>query len=91
FAFAQIQCDVCLVQMSPKDVLATASALSAVEAKVFRHEFITIFRFSHPAVVHPNDFRILELIDEANLLHEEENETVFLSRDMMARLQQLTM
>ncbi|TFY57527.1 hypothetical protein EVG20_g8509, partial [Dentipellis fragilis] len=61
--------------VSPKDVLATASALSAVEAKVFRHEFITIFRFSHPAVVHPNDFRILELIDEQNLLHEEENET----------------
>ena len=66
------------------------SALSAVEAQIYAHEFITIFRYSHPAVLHPSDIRILEWLDEQSVLDEEDKGTVFLARDVMERLRRLT-
>jgi len=66
------------------------SALSAVEARIYAHEFITIFRYSHPAVLHPSDIRILEWLDEQSVLDEEDKGTVFLARDVMQRLRRLT-
>ena len=66
------------------------SALSAIEAQIYAHEFITIFRYSHPAVLHPSDIRILEWIDEQSVLDEEDKGTVFLARDVMERLRRLT-
>ncbi len=66
------------------------SALSAIEAQIYAHEFITIFRYSHPAVLHPSDFRILEWLDEQSVLDEEDKGTVFLAQDVMIRLRQLT-
>lgn len=59
--------------------------------KVFRHEFITIFRHSHNETVHPSDITILEFIDERLTRYEEENGTVFLAKDLMERLQKMTM
>ncbi|KAI0056608.1 hypothetical protein BV25DRAFT_1772438, partial [Artomyces pyxidatus] len=87
FALAQVHDDVCLVQLPDTHV---SSALAAVEAKIYCHEFITIFRYSHPAVIHPADFRVLEWLSEHSVLHEEEKETVFLARDVMDRLRRLT-
>ncbi|EMD34708.1 hypothetical protein CERSUDRAFT_26676, partial [Gelatoporia subvermispora B] len=87
FAFAQIKGDVCLVQVSD----AAPSALMAADVNVFRHEFITLFRYSHSASVHPADMQILEPIDEAQMLYEEDKGTVSLARDVMARLQKLTL
>jgi hypothetical protein len=66
------------------------SALSAVEAQIYAHEFITIFRYSHPAVLHPSDIRILEWLDEQSVLDEADKGTVFLARDVMERLRRLT-
>lgn len=61
------------------------------DVNIFRHEFITQFRFSHSATVHPSDLYIIEPIDEQCTLYEEEKGTVFLARDVMARMQRLTM
>jgi len=66
------------------------SALTAVEAQIYAHEFITIFRYSHPAVLHPSDIRILEWLDEQSVLDEADKGTVFLARDVMERLRRLT-
>jgi hypothetical protein len=66
------------------------SALSAVEAQIYAHEFITIFRYSHPVVLHPSDIRILEWLDEQSVLDEADKGTVFLARDVMERLRRLT-
>ena len=61
------------------------------DVKVFRHEFITIFRYSHSMCVHPADFRIFCTIDEECALHDEEKETVYLAKDVMDQLQKLIM
>ena len=64
-----------------------AAALATADVHVFRHEFITQFRFSHRATVHPADMHILEPIDDALTLYEEDKGTVFLARDVVACLQ----
>ncbi len=61
------------------------------DVHVFRHEFITQFRYSHHATVHPADMHILEPIEEHCTLYEEEKGTVFLARDVMTRMQKLSM
>ncbi|KDR68335.1 hypothetical protein GALMADRAFT_78608 [Galerina marginata CBS 339.88] len=87
FAFARIKGDVCLVQASNA---TPASALTAVDVKVFRHEFISIFRFSESCTLHPSDICILEPIDDRLTRYEEDNETVFLARNVMERMRKLT-
>lgn len=66
------------------------SSLLPSDVLVFRHEFITQFRFSHSTSLHPADLHILEPIDEQHTLYEEEKGTVFLARELMARLQKLS-
>ncbi|KAJ7592640.1 hypothetical protein C8J56DRAFT_480322 [Mycena floridula] len=78
FAFARINGEIYLVQVSPSTPL---SSVTPVDVKVFRHEFVTIFRLSETRTIHPCDIRILELIDDELKKYEEESETVFLSRD----------
>ncbi|KAH9005643.1 hypothetical protein EDB86DRAFT_2795958 [Lactarius hatsudake] len=91
FALAQVHDDVCLVQVCSSLAHESChSALSAVEAQIYAHEFITIFRYSHPAVLHPSDIRILEWLDEQSVLDEADKGTVFLARDVMERLRRLT-
>ncbi|KAI0336708.1 hypothetical protein GY45DRAFT_1315318 [Cubamyces sp. BRFM 1775] len=68
-----------------------SSALMTADVNVFRHEFITLFRYSHSATVHPADMHILEPIADHCTLYEAEKGTVFLARDVMARMQQLSM
>ncbi|KAF8872420.1 hypothetical protein BD779DRAFT_1452767 [Infundibulicybe gibba] len=87
FAFARINGVVCLVQVSLE---TPASALTTVDVKIFRHEFITIFRFSETRTFHPADITIIETIDDRLTRYEEENETVFLARDLMERMRKLT-
>jgi len=86
FAFAQIHGDVQLVQLAD----SPASALVATDVKVFRHEFITIFRYSHSTTVHPADMHVLYALDERCALYEEDKGTVFLAKDAMAQMQKLT-
>lgn len=60
------------------------------DVRIFRHEFITIFRYSHCASVHPSDFQVLEVLDERFTAYEEEKETVSLAREVMTRMQRLS-
>ncbi|KAI0689176.1 hypothetical protein BC835DRAFT_1244235, partial [Cytidiella melzeri] len=86
FVLAQLKGDVCLVQVSDSSL---SSALMVSDVKVFRHEFITIFRYSHTVCVHPADLRVLCTIDDRCALHDEEKETVYLTKDVMHQLQKL--
>ncbi|KAH9975954.1 hypothetical protein BGW80DRAFT_1250795 [Lactifluus volemus] len=91
FALAQVHDDVCLVQVCSSFAQESChAALSAVEVQIYAHEFITIFRYSHPAVLHPSDIRILEWLDEQSVLDEADKGIVFLARDVMERLRRLT-
>ncbi|RDB18613.1 hypothetical protein Hypma_014721 [Hypsizygus marmoreus] len=83
FAFAKIKGDVCLVQVS---FATPASALTTVDVKIFRHEFITIFRHTETKTIHPSDIHIIEPIDDHHTRYEEENGTVFLAKELMCRM-----
>ncbi|THH29698.1 hypothetical protein EUX98_g4469 [Antrodiella citrinella] len=87
FAFAQIKGAVCLVQLT--DPSGSSSPLMYSDVRVFRHEFITIFRYSHCTSVHPSDFQVLELLDGCCTAYEEDKGTVCLAREVMARMQRL--
>lgn len=67
-----------------------ASALTTVDVKIFKHEFITMFRFSEARTLHPADIFILESIDDSLTHYEQENETVFLAKELMDRMRKLT-
>ncbi|KAF9788354.1 hypothetical protein BJ322DRAFT_625943 [Thelephora terrestris] len=89
FALAQINGDICLAQLPPSVPGSAASALSAVDVNVFVHEFINIFRFSHRTVLHPADIHVIDSIGDNWVRCEEENERVFLSKDVMERFSKL--
>jgi len=86
FGFARIKGILALVQVSYTTPL---SALGTVDVKVFRHEFINIFRFSELRTLHPNDIHLTEQIHDDSIRYEEDNETVFLSRDAMDLMRKL--
>lgn len=67
-----------------------ASALTTVDVKIFKHEFISIFRFSEYRTFHPSDICILEAIDAQRTRYEADKEMVFLARDAMERLSKLS-
>lgn len=104
FAFARIKGELCLVQgacsclyvdtpmltILTVSAMTPASALTTIDVKLFRHEFITIFRLSTTMTVHPADIRIIELIDDELMRYEVDNETVFLARELMERMRKLT-
>ncbi|KAJ7154610.1 permease for cytosine/purines, uracil, thiamine, allantoin-domain-containing protein [Mycena filopes] len=78
FAIAKVNGTIRLVQVS----LATpASALTTVDVKIFRHEFIHIFRYLECRTLHPADVHIIELIDDHHKNYDEESDTVFLAKD----------
>lgn len=67
-----------------------ASALTTIDVKIFKHEFITIFRFSEATTLHPADISILEPIDDSMTRYEEEGGTVFLAKELMDHLRKYT-
>ncbi|KAH9477471.1 hypothetical protein JR316_0009687 [Psilocybe cubensis] len=83
FAFARINgSDVHLVQAS-----SFKSPIAPVDVKVFKHEFIYIFRLAKSCTVHPAEISFLETIDDRHALYEEEGEKVYLTREMMQKMQ----
>lgn len=62
---------------------------TAVDVRIFRHEFINIFRLIETASVHPTDIRILETIDDQLQRYEEDSGTVFLAKQVIERMQRL--
>ncbi|KAJ6608221.1 hypothetical protein B0H10DRAFT_2068667 [Mycena sp. CBHHK59/15] len=87
FAIARVNGSIRLVQVSRA---TPASALTTVDVKIFKHEFIHIFRYLESKTVHPADIQIIELIDDQDKTYEEENDTVFLAKNVMARISKLT-
>ncbi|KAF5350972.1 hypothetical protein D9756_008252 [Leucocoprinus leucothites] len=87
FAFANIRGNVNLVQVSSA---TPASALTTVDVKIFRHEFINIFRFTEARTLHPADISILESIDDSMKHYEEDKETVYLAKELVGRVRNLT-
>jgi hypothetical protein len=67
-----------------------ASALTTVDVKIFRHEFINIFRFSEARTLHPADINILESIDDNFKHYEEDKETVYLAKELVGRMRNVT-
>ncbi|KAJ3841747.1 hypothetical protein F5878DRAFT_531113 [Lentinula raphanica] len=89
FAFARIQGEICLVQVS--SLTPAQSPLTTVDVKIFRHEFITIFRLTSTTTLHPSDIKVIEFIDDQLVCYEEEKGTVFLAKNVMERLRKLTL
>ncbi|KAH7921573.1 hypothetical protein BV22DRAFT_1038505 [Leucogyrophana mollusca] len=87
FAFARIKGDVCLVQLTHQRAGDGPSA--TLDIPIFRHEFISIFRYSHIARVQPADVRVLESLDARGVRYEEDSGTVFLAKDLVARLRKM--
>ncbi|KAI9568124.1 hypothetical protein HD554DRAFT_2022989 [Boletus coccyginus] len=84
FAFARLQRDVCLT--------VDPSGTPLLDLHVFRHEFASIFRYSHSACVHPLEvrLRLLEPLDDnAGIRYEPDSGTVFLAKDLMAHLKRI--
>ncbi|KAL0957996.1 hypothetical protein HGRIS_000171 [Hohenbuehelia grisea] len=75
---------------SPPPSCSSSVSHSTIVLKVFRHEFITIFRLSHALTVNSEDVRILECLADSALRYEEEQETVFLARDLVAQLNRMS-
>ncbi|KAF6744851.1 hypothetical protein DFP72DRAFT_1078063 [Ephemerocybe angulata] len=87
FAFARVKGEVCLVQVSCS---SPSSPFLPIDVNVFKHEFITIFRFSESTTLHPADFQVIEAIDDSLLRYEEENQTVFLAKSLMEHLRRFS-
>ncbi|KIJ63184.1 hypothetical protein HYDPIDRAFT_93223 [Hydnomerulius pinastri MD-312] len=81
FAFARVQGDVCLVQRT--------STTPFLDIPIFRHEFVSIFRYSHSVHVHPTEVRVLEPLDTHAVRYEEDSGTVFLAKDLMSHLRRI--
>ncbi|KAF8508011.1 hypothetical protein BU17DRAFT_100096 [Hysterangium stoloniferum] len=81
FGFAKLDNDIFLVQ------LISSPAPSTYQAHVFRHNFISIFSFSHTVTLGSNLIEVLQHGDESTpkCWLEEETETVFVAPDVMAR------
>lgn len=61
-----------------------------LDLHVFRHEFVSIFRYSHSARVHPLEVRLFEPLDDnAGIRYEPDSGAVFLAKDLMAHLKRI--
>ncbi|KAF7291988.1 hypothetical protein MIND_01224500 [Mycena indigotica] len=89
FAIARVNGAIRLVQISSA---TPASALTTLDVKIFRHEFIHIFRFLEFRTVHPADLQIVERIPARAVALDEDDggDSVSLARDVLARLSRLT-
>ncbi|KAH8825882.1 hypothetical protein DL96DRAFT_1610151 [Flagelloscypha sp. PMI_526] len=88
FAFARVNGKVHLVLLSR----ASTNCQYTITVHIFRHEFISIFRLDTILTdLDPTDgsLRILEPIASDFMRYEEENETVFLAKDLTLRLAKL--
>ncbi|KAJ7911310.1 hypothetical protein B0H13DRAFT_1875839 [Mycena leptocephala] len=73
---------------TPASAFESAPNLAAagVDLKVYRHEFIHIFRYLENRVLRPVDVHIIQRVDDRHRVYEEENETVFLAREVMEQM-----
>lgn len=68
--------------------------MTPLDVKIFRHDFVTMFRFSEAKTIHPNDIHIIASVGDTQKRYEEETGTVFVTRDLvqaMSRMMQQSM
>ncbi|KAF9260612.1 hypothetical protein L218DRAFT_872034 [Marasmius fiardii PR-910] len=88
FALAKIKDEIYLVQVSSSTPI---TPLTTIDVKIFRHEFITIFRLLETGTMHPGDISIIEIIDDELKCYEEEKETVYLAKETAERMRKLSL
>lgn len=66
------------------------SSLLVSDIRVFRHEFLTIYRYSHSASVHPSDIHVLKRLDDLCPADEDTPETITLPREIVSRFEGLS-
>lgn len=89
FAFARVQGEICLVQISRPPV-PKMPAPATIDLAVFRHELVSIFRHSHRVRIPARDVRVLEPLEPGWVHHEPESGTVFLAKDLALRLRRMS-
>ncbi|KAH7882406.1 hypothetical protein F5I97DRAFT_1817100 [Phlebopus sp. FC_14] len=89
FAFARVKGDVCLVQLVGQTHPESTTPPSFLDIPIFRHEFVSIFRYSHSAHVHSTEVRVLEPLDTHAVRYEQDSGTVFVAKDLMSHLRRI--
>ncbi|KAI6045281.1 hypothetical protein EDC04DRAFT_138131 [Pisolithus marmoratus] len=84
FAFASIKGIVCLVQITtPRSMDPTSVPL---DVSVFRHEFVSMWRYSHTVQLYPSEIGAFVALDRQSVRYEEDSGTIFLAKDLMCHL-----
>lgn len=84
FAFATIKGVVCLVQVTTPRSMDSTSVM--LDVSIFRHEFVSMWRFSHRLQLYPSEIGTFVAIDAQSVRYEEDSGTIFLAKDLMWRL-----
>lgn len=84
FAFARVRDKTCLIQ-TEKSHPSAPLFLAPIDVTVFTHEFGTMFRVSHRAIVSAADIQVLATIDNAHVLVEDSG-VVFVARELTDQL-----
>ncbi|KAF7323527.1 hypothetical protein MKEN_00572400 [Mycena kentingensis (nom. inval.)] len=92
FAIARVNGVVHLVQLSVPATPVAPSALTTLNVKIFRHEFIHIFRFLEARTLHPGELHVIETVPPRAVCvdGDEEDGEVALARDVLARMSRLS-
>ncbi|KAI6158561.1 hypothetical protein EDD17DRAFT_1423664, partial [Pisolithus thermaeus] len=86
FAFATIKGVVCLVQSESAFVEFTDSTSVMLDVSIFRHEFVSMWRYSHTVQIYPSEIGAFVALDTQSVRYEEDSGTIFLAKDLMWRL-----
>lgn len=84
FAFATIKGVVCLVQITTPRSMDSTSVM--LDVSIFRHEFVSMWRYSHTVQIYPSEIGAFVALDTQSVRYEEDSGTIFLAKDLMWRL-----
>jgi len=90
FAFVRLRGIVCLVRISSQAASSNVDSASILlDVSIFRHEFVSMWRYSHTAQIHPAEIKVLTVLDSHSVRYEEDSGTVFLAKHLMSHLKNL--
>lgn len=91
FAIVRFRGVVCLVQIigHAKPSRKADPTTRPFNLSIFRHEFISMWQYSHTAQLLPADFRVLLLLDANAVRYEEDSGIVFLAKHVMSHLKDI--
>ncbi|KAK0204241.1 hypothetical protein DFS33DRAFT_871653 [Desarmillaria ectypa] len=76
--------DLSCPQNAPNTCCTNDTQNMSITLRLFRHEFISIFRLAGSKTLRLSDIRILEVIDDTAKRYEEEQGVVFLARGLVS-------